>query len=134
VSTEKWRERRWRLFSTDPEGIPLHDVGQSWKSFTAKAINRRLGRTGTVWMRDYFDHYIRDDRHLAAVVAYIHANPVKAGLVDHEEAWPHSSARLIGNADLEQRMNFGSGREEGERDARGPREDRWSAGVLPAFP
>ncbi|MDR4484822.1 MAG: hypothetical protein R3B95_16715 [Nitrospirales bacterium] len=22
VSTEKWRERRWRLFSTDPKGIP----------------------------------------------------------------------------------------------------------------
>ena len=116
------------------EGIPLHDVLHSWKSFTAKAINRRLSRTGTVWMRDYFDRYIRDDRHLATVMAYIHANPVKAGLVDHEEAWPHSSARLMGNADLEHRMNFGSGRGEGERDARGPREDQGSAGVPPAFP
>jgi len=85
-------------------------------------------------MRDYFDRYIRDDRHLAAVVAYIHANPVKAGLVDYEEAWPHSSARLMGNADLAHRMNFGSGRGESERDARGPREDQGDAGVPPAFP
>ena len=36
VSTEQWRERRWRLFSTDPVLIPFglprrweHDLGES---------------------------------------------------------------------------------------------------------
>jgi len=74
------------------EGSSLSGVLHGWKSFTAKTINRCLGRTGTVWMRDYFDRYIRDDHHLAAIIAYIHANPVKAGLVQNEWEWPHSSA------------------------------------------
>lgn len=76
------------------ERYPLSKVVQGWKSFTAKLINRHLGRTGTVWMRDYFDRYIRDDHHLAAVIAYIHGNPRKAGLVSNEQDWRHSSARL----------------------------------------
>ena len=73
---------------------PLPTVVQGWKSYTARLINQRLGRTGTVWMRDYFDRYIRDDHHLAGVLAYIHNNPVKAGLTAHEKDWQHSSARL----------------------------------------
>ncbi len=82
------------------EGYPLSKVVQGWKSFTARLINRHLGRTGTVWMRDYYDRYIRDDHHLAAVIAYIHANPVKAGLVASEQEWLHSSAKLSGYADV----------------------------------
>ena len=107
------------------EGWPLSGILHGWKSFTAKAINRRLGRTGPVWMRDYFDRYIRDDRHLAAVIAYIHGNPVKAGLVQDQSVWPYSSASLHGSAGdppantLERehpRFNV----KEGERDARDP--------------
>ena len=73
------------------EGWPLSGIVHGWKSFTAKAINQHLGRTGAVWMRDYFDRYIRDDHHLAAVIAYIHGNPVQAGLVQNEQDWLHSS-------------------------------------------
>src|SRR3989338_8075791 len=76
------------------ESYPLPKVVQGWKSFTARLINRHLGRTGTVWMRDYFDSYIRDDHHLAAVIAYIHGNPLKAGLVSNEQDWQYSSARF----------------------------------------
>jgi len=43
-------------------------------------------------MADYFDRFIRDDLHLAAVIEYIHGNPVKAGLVDDERVWRYSSA------------------------------------------
>lgn len=71
---------------------PVPGLVQGWKSFTAKAINRHLGRTGAVWMLDYFDRFIRDDHHLAAVITYIHGNPVKAGLVPEEREWPYSSA------------------------------------------
>jgi REP element-mobilizing transposase RayT len=81
-------------------GYSLPKVVQGWKSYTARLINRHLGRTGTVWMRDYFDRYIRDDHHLAAVITYIHANPVKAGLATSEQEWAHSSARLHGSADV----------------------------------
>jgi len=74
------------------EGFPLGDVVQSWKSFTAQAINRQLGREGVVWYPDYFDRFIRDDRHLRAVVDYIESNPVAAGLVERAESWSFSSA------------------------------------------
>ena len=72
----------------------LSDLLHGWKSFTSHAINSHLGRNGAVWMADYFDRYIRDDLHLAAVIEYIHGNPVKAGLADDEKAWQYSSARF----------------------------------------
>jgi len=46
-----------------------------------------------VWMREYWDRYIRDERHFQKAVSYIHENPVKAGLVGKAEDWPWSSAR-----------------------------------------
>ncbi len=73
---------------------PLAGVVQAWKSFTAKAINTHLQRGGSLWQRDYFDRFIRDDLHLAAAVAYIQDNPVRAGLVERAEDWPFGSARL----------------------------------------
>ncbi|MDX2031264.1 MAG: transposase [Blastocatellia bacterium] len=89
------------------EGAPLAKIIQSWKSYTGKRIaamiEERALRVGDphtlrprfeqVWMRDYWDRYIRDEKHFAAVVAYIHRNPVKAGLVERAEDWPWSSAR-----------------------------------------
>lgn len=77
------------------ERWPLAVIVHSWKSFTSKAINKRLHRNGTLWQRDYHDRYIRDDEHFAAALAYIHDNPVKAGLVARAEDWPFGSARLL---------------------------------------
>jgi REP element-mobilizing transposase RayT len=62
----------------------LPDILQSWKSFTAKAINKALGRTGSVWQEDYWDRLIRNERHLHAVQRYIAGNPAKAGLRERE--------------------------------------------------
>ena len=80
------------------EGYPLFDVVHSWKSYTAKQANQILGRTGQFWYRDYFDRYIRDERHFWAAVNYIHNNPVKAGLVQKPPDWPYSSARFWENS------------------------------------
>lgn len=74
------------------QGYPLGGIVHSWKSFTATAINRLLGRAGSVWHKDYFDRYIRDDAHLAAVIEYIEQNPVQAGLVARAAQWPFGSA------------------------------------------
>ena len=76
----------------------LPKIVQSWKSYTGRwalAHNAELGLGvpgGRFWMRDYWDRYIRDQRHLDAVVAYIHRNPVIAGLCDRPEEWMWSSA------------------------------------------
>jgi valyl-tRNA synthetase len=66
------------------EGIDLPGILHSWKSYTAKEINKELGRAGELWMTEYYDHLIREDQDLWNQVHYILANPVKAGLQD----WP----------------------------------------------
>jgi type I restriction enzyme R subunit/putative DNA methylase len=81
---------------------PLMDLAaivQGWKSYTARWIlgkNRELGLNipspDQLWMREYWDRYIRNDAHYESAVEYIHQNPVKAGLCDAAEAWPWSSA------------------------------------------
>ena len=81
-------------------GHALAEVVQSWKSFTAKAINQVLGRRGALWQREYFDRYVRDDRHLQAVIEYIDNNPVQAGLVKVASDWRFGSARLGAPASL----------------------------------
>lgn len=77
---------------------PLPRIVHSWKSYTSRRVGERLGEAARIgagagiWMSDYWDRYMRDDAHLAATVAYIHDNPVKAGLCEVPEAWRWSSA------------------------------------------
>jgi putative DNA methylase len=73
-------------------GYRLDRVVHSWKSYAAKEANRVLGRTGSFWAPEYFDRFMRDEKHLASTVAYIEGNPVKAGLCDNVSDWRFSSA------------------------------------------
>lgn len=74
-------------------GWQLSTIVQSWKSFTAHAINKHLGRTGTLWQADYFDRWIRNDNHFLSVAYYIEHNPVTAGLCKSPSDWLSCSAR-----------------------------------------
>ena len=65
-------------------GHPLADLLHSWKSFTAKEVNKLLGRQGALWQREYYDHLVRDGEDYRNQVQYILENPHKAGLV----GWP----------------------------------------------
>jgi len=72
---------------------------QGWKSVTARWILRNAKPLGlsvpegkALWLRDYWDRYIRDENHYRSVVDYIHRNPVKAGLCPAPQDWPWSSA------------------------------------------
>jgi putative transposase len=73
-------------------GHSMSNVVKSWKSFTARQANARLGRTGAFWEPDYFDRYMRNEDHLMRTIDYVENNPVKAGLVDKADDWPWSSA------------------------------------------
>ena len=75
-------------------GWSLDKILHSWKSYTATEANKILQRKGKFWFREYFDRYIRDERHFVNAVRYIHENSVQAGLVDKAEDWEFSSARL----------------------------------------
>jgi REP element-mobilizing transposase RayT len=79
---------------TPIERNKIHDITQSWKSFTAKECNRILARTGPFWQRESFDRYIRNARHYRNALRYIEHNPVNAGLCEKPEDWAWSSARL----------------------------------------
>jgi hypothetical protein len=45
-----------------------------------------------VWHPEYWDRFIRNERHFQQAVEYIRQNPVKAGLVRKAEDWRWSSA------------------------------------------
>jgi type I restriction enzyme R subunit/putative DNA methylase len=96
------------LFQPKP-GWTMSKIVASWKSFTGRRISEyqkaRLepgeptaGLAGlqpgssSVWHREYWDRYIRDQAHYVNVVKYIHENPVKAGLVADACDWRWSSA------------------------------------------
>ena len=91
------------------DGVSLAKIVQSWKSYTGRRIRplmgecrgeaagrapglRRRSQEG-VWAREYWDRFIRNEQHFNTAVAYIHENPVKAGLVATATDWLWSSAR-----------------------------------------
>jgi REP element-mobilizing transposase RayT len=105
------------LLTVSP-GYRLDRIVHSWKSYTAKAANLLLGRSGVFWAREYFDRFMRDADHLARTVAYIEGNPVMAGLCENVADRRFSSAW----------------RGWGRRDAGGPGGpgDAWTTGLRPA--
>ncbi len=62
----------------------LSKVMHSIKRYTARKANQHLGRTGSFWQHEYYDHIIRDEAAYNRIVEYVLNNPSKAGLMD----WP----------------------------------------------
>jgi putative transposase len=104
----KWDGARYRLFAwcIMPNHVhvllettaPLSKIVQSWKSFTGRWAMKKNAELGlgvpgeSLWMREYWDRYIRDGDHFDHVRAYIERNPVAAGLCKEACEWPWSSA------------------------------------------
>ena len=63
------------------------DIG-SLKKYVALRANRILGRTGSFWQSENFDHWCRGSSKTEASVVYIRDNPVKAGLAPVPRDWP----------------------------------------------
>jgi len=66
---------------------PKHDISaieRSWKTFTARKINGLLGRKGSFWQAETYDHIVRSEEQLAHYRRYIAENPIKAKLHDEE--------------------------------------------------
>lgn len=96
---ERYRLLSWvvmpnhiHLMAEFHEGIRLDQVIHSWKSYTSNQINSVLGRSGTLWHREFFDRYVRDYDHFQTLLQYIHQNPVKAKLCKEPSEWRWSSA------------------------------------------
>ena len=67
--------------------LSLSVVMKAWKSVSS----RRIQGGGRLWAPDYFDRMVRDADHFDQARAYIHLNPVRAGLAQQAEDWPWSS-------------------------------------------
>jgi len=57
----------------------------------SKAYNKRYGRSGTLFEGPYKVVHVTGESHLRHLCRYIHANPVKDGLVHKLEEWPFSN-------------------------------------------
>ena len=68
--------------------IPLERITHTWKSYTAKAANHLLRRTGAFWQKESYDHILRTDEELTRAVAYVVGNPGKARLEGWRWVWP----------------------------------------------
>ena len=53
---------------------------ESWKYYTARQINRKLGRNGRFWQQDGFDHLVRSQEQFDYLRRYLADNPVRARL------------------------------------------------------
>jgi REP element-mobilizing transposase RayT len=73
-------------------GHSLWAILKSWKTFTAREINKVLGRTGTFWERESFHHLIRTPGHFEEFVLYTEENPVEAGFCQHPADWRFGSS------------------------------------------
>lgn len=84
------------VFSCDSRHA-LDRVLHSWKSYTANRVNELLDRSGTLWREDYFDTSVRDTKQLQQTIAYVLANPEKAGLKEwpYRASYPERIARVI---------------------------------------
>ncbi|MDR1807278.1 MAG: transposase [Propionibacteriaceae bacterium] len=59
-------------------------------------FNKKYERSGHLFQGRYRSDPVDDELYLAAAVAYIHLNPVKAGLVEKPEDYPWSSRLAFG--------------------------------------
>ncbi len=81
----------YHLLIHTPAGRLSDAMQQSVSAFTQK-INFRRDRDGPIFRGRFTSVLPDDDSHLVNISAYIHLNPVKAGLVTSPEDWPWSSA------------------------------------------
>lgn len=56
-----------------------------------QAVNRQQKRSGTLFEGRFKDKHVDKRSYLIHLCRYIHANPVRAGLVSVPEAWPYSN-------------------------------------------
>ena len=68
-------------------GFELKKILQSWKSYSAKEINKSLGRQGKLWQDESFDQIVRSEEHGYRIKEYIERNPERARITVHHAPW-----------------------------------------------
>ncbi|HWZ76207.1 MAG TPA: transposase [Candidatus Sulfotelmatobacter sp.] len=80
------------LFTARPDAerwtFALPEILRAIKGTSARSINILLGRRGSVWQDESFDHVLRGNESLLETVEYIRQNPLRKGLVSKPEDYP----------------------------------------------
>ena len=71
----------------------LRSVMQLLCSYTARQINTRLHRQGSLWAEEYYEHLLASREKVQPCLDYIYQNPVRKTLATHATDWPFSSLR-----------------------------------------
>jgi REP element-mobilizing transposase RayT len=66
---------------------PVTNILRLIKGSTARKANKILGRSGSFWQHESYDHLVRSDDERERIIRYILNNPVKAGLSDFWKDW-----------------------------------------------
>jgi len=61
----------------------MHNIRRN----SANHANKVLGRTGSFWQHENYDHFARDKSELERIIKYVLYNPVKANLVKEQQDW-----------------------------------------------
>jgi len=73
--------------------VPLSRIMQNLSFRYTRGANRRQGRSGHLFQGRYKAVLVDADTYLLELAAYIHLNPVRAGMADRPESYPWSSHR-----------------------------------------
>ncbi len=67
----------------------LEELMRKLKGRSARRINQLTKTGGPLWQAGYYDHALRADEDLLTVGAYLIQNPLRAGLVQDLDDYPH---------------------------------------------
>ena len=67
----------------------MHNI----KRNSANHANEILGRMGSFWQHENYDHFARDEEELQRIIKYVLYNPVQANLVKEQADWKWSYSK-----------------------------------------
>lgn len=79
------------LVVTPKECSDISQVIHSLKLHTAREIGALLGAKGGIWQARFYERALRTAKDLEEAMAYVHNNPIKAGLAGRPEDYDWSS-------------------------------------------
>lgn len=82
----------WHAIFYPRHPLTVSRVMEAIKDGATKRINRSRREAGRLWQPRFFDRALRSVKEYHEKIAYLHLNPVRAGLVRRAEDWPWSSA------------------------------------------
>ena len=82
----------YHLLLTLREEPSVSGIVRKVHSLFAAHCRRRVGLRGRIWQRRFYDHVVREESDWHTKLAYMHGNPVRAGLVNVATDYTWSSA------------------------------------------